>query len=171
MNRKRSVLTVLAPAVAVLAGCSLHGQHNLSSRFSGDWFLDKSFGATAPPGFATNLAISGDRVTVRSRWQRGQDDRTGLTLVGLIQPEMVLETGGRDLAAQVGPFVFRHASHWDGDRLVTRWSTSEFMGSSFRGTWTRSVSKDGEMQILDVDAVSSLGQVNRARLVFRRKLG
>ncbi len=168
MNRKWWVLSI-AWAAAMLGGCSLHGQQNLGTRFAGDWMLDKSFGSSAPPGFSTTVAVGADRVTLRSRWDRTEDARTGLTLVGVIEPEMVLSTDGRKLASQAGPFVFHHSSQWDGDRLVTRWSTSEFMGSSFRGTWSRSVSKDGAMQILDVDAVSSLGQVNRARLVFRRK--
>ena len=81
----------------------------------------------------------------------------------------MFDATGRDMAAQAGPFVVRHDSNWDGGKLVTHWSTSEFMGSSFHGTWTRAVSKDRATLTLDIDAMSSIGEASRARLIYRRR--
>ena len=169
---KRNVFLWLAvlPAALLLAGCSLHGQAaDPLTAFQGDWALDKSFGVTPPQEFSTNIQAGKDQVSIRSHWKPPADGRYGLTLIGITTPEFVIETTGREQAAQAGPFVIRYASAVENRSIVTHWSTSEFMGSSFRGTWTRTVSKDGSTLTLDIDATSSSGDTSRARLIFRRR--
>lgn len=169
MQPMRFVFPAALGGMFLLTGCALHGQaHDSAALLEGQWTLDKSFGVTPPQHWSMKIATARDQVTIRSHWEEPKDGRYGLTLMGLAMPEFVLDTTGRQTAAQVGPFVFQCESGWEGGKLVTHWSTSEFMGSSFQGTWTRAVSKDRSMQTLDVDALSSGGEVSRARLIFRR---
>jgi hypothetical protein len=169
MERIRFVCLAVLPLASLLSGCALHGQgSDPTTLLDGKWILRKSFGVTPPENFSTNVDAARDRVTVRSHWEEPKNGQYGLTLMGIAMPEFVMETTGRDQATQVGPFVFRHASAWEDGRLVTRWSTSEFMGSSFQGTWTRAVSKDGSTQTVDIHAMSSSGEISRARLIFHR---
>lgn len=170
MNRMQYVcLAPLLPAL-LLTGCTLRGQASEApASLAGKWVLMRSLGVTPPASFLTNLEIAADRVTIRSHWEEPKDGRYGLTLMGITVPEFVLDTTGREMAVQAGPFVLRHKSSWDGSKLVTRWETSEYMGSSFQGTWTRAISKDGQGLTLDIDATSSIGQTSRARLIFQRQ--
>lgn len=155
-------------AASLLSGCALHGQaSNPAALIEGKWTLDKSFGVTPPQNFSTEVEKGKDRITLRSRWDEPENGQHGLTLIGVTTPNFIIDTTGREQAAQVGPFVFHYRSAWENGKLVTRWTTSEFMGSSFQGTWTRAVSRDGSTQTLDIDASSSL-QISRARLIFRR---
>jgi|ERR1017187_10622035 hypothetical protein len=162
-------LVVSLPAACLLAGCALRGQASAPAvLFQGNWVLDKTFGVTAPANFTTRMEAARDQLTVRSHWDDPQDDRYALTLMGITMNEFVIATTGREQSAQVGPFVFKHSTNWENGNLVTRWSTSEFMGSSFQGAWTRAVSKDGGTLTLDIDATSSTGKNSRARLIFHR---
>ena len=168
-------VAMLAAAVSLCAaltgtlGCRLRGADSGISALAGDWTLTRGFGVTPPDHFETSLSADRNRVFVRSRWEAAHDGQVGLTLVGLATPELVLDTSGVESAAQVGPFVLRHTSRLNHGRLITDWSTSEYMGSSYRGSWIRTVSRDGAMLTLDIDAVSGAGDESRARLIFRRK--
>jgi len=57
----------------------------------------------------------------------------GLTIVGLVAPELIFFTDGREDLNQAGPFVIHSKTRWSGTRLITKWSTSELMGVSFEG--------------------------------------
>jgi hypothetical protein len=154
----------------LIAGCALRGQASSPAvLFQGDWVLDKTLGLTAPANFTTRMDAARDQLTVRSHWDDPQDGCYALTLMGITMNEFVIATTGREQSTQVGPFVFKHTSNWENGSLVTRWSTSEFMGSSFQGSWTRAVSKDGGTLTVDIDATSSAGQNSRARLIFHRR--
>ncbi len=160
----------LAAGLLSMYGCALHGQAgDPAAPLQGEWTLDKSFGVTPPKSFRIKVEAGNNQVTIRSHWEEPRDGRYGLTLIGVTIPELTLFATGREQAVQAGPFVLRCSSAWRNGNLVTQWSTSEFMGSSFRGTWTRAVSKDGSTQTLDIDASSSSGESSRARLIFHRE--
>lgn len=163
-------LLTLLPLLFPVASCSLHGQGSApAALFQGDWLLDRSLGVTAPPNFTTRIEADRGELILRSRWDGSPGERSGLTLIGVTTDEFRIGTDGRERSTQVGPFVVKHSSSWENGALVTRWSTSEFMGSSFEGKWTRTVSKDGASLLLDIDATSSAGQNSRARLIFHRR--
>jgi hypothetical protein len=168
MKPIRFVWFAVLLGASLLSGCALHGQgSDPASLLDGKWTLDKSFGVTPPQNFSTQVERANNQVTIRSHWDEPANGQYGLTLMGLTTPQFIVDTSGREQAAQVGPYVFHYKSAWENGKLVTHWTTSEFMGSSFHGTWTRGVSKDGSTQTLDIDASSSL-QMSRARLIFRR---
>lgn len=159
----------LLAAWLATVGCGLRGSETGIGALAGDWKLERGFGATPPGHLETRIAAESGKVTVRSRWDEPANGQYGLTLIGITVPEMVFDLTGREAATQVGPFVLRHATRIRRGQWTTDWSTSEYMGSSFRGRWTRAVSKDGAAMTLDIEAVSGLGDESRARLVFRRK--
>lgn len=168
MRRIRFVWLAVLPAFSVLSGCALHGQgSDPATLLEGKWTLEKSFGVTPPQNFSSQVEKAQNQITIKSRWDDPQNGQHGLTLMGVTTPQFVIDTTGREQAAQVGPFVFHYRSAWENGKLITHWTTSEFMGSKFQGTWTRAVSKDGGTQTLDIDASSSL-QMSRARLIFHR---
>jgi hypothetical protein len=168
MKRTRWVCFAVLVASSLLSGCALHGQgSDPATLLEGKWTLDKSFGVTPPQNFKTNVEKAKNQITIRSHWDEPENRQHGLTLMGVTTPQFIIDTSGREQVAQVGPYVFHYKSAWENGKLITRWTTSEFMGSTFQGTWTRAVSKDGSTQTLDIDASSSL-QMSRARLIFRR---
>ncbi len=168
MKRIQFVWLGLLPAVSILSGCALRGQgSDPATLLAGKWTLEKSFGVTPPQNFATQVEKGQNQITFKSHWDEPANGQHGLTLMGVTTSQFVIDTTGREQAAQVGPFVFHYRSMWENDKLITKWTTSEFMGSKFQGTWTRTVSKDGSTQTLDIDASSNL-QMSRARLIFHR---
>jgi hypothetical protein len=170
MNPTRWVCSAALCTAVLFSGCALSGQAgDPAVAFAGEWILEKSFGVTPPQAWWTKVETANRQVIVRSHWEEPRDGRYGLTLIGLTMPELTLDTTGKPQVAQSGPFVLHYSSTWRNSNLVTQWSTSEFMGSSFRGTWTRAVSKDGGRLTLDIDASSSGEESSRARLIFRRK--
>lgn len=165
----RLVLASVVVPLAVLSGCALHGKGDgAPERFEGDWVLDRSFGVSAPEGLTQNVRAGGDRLDIVSHWTQPVDRRYVLILAGLTTPELVIDTTGRRSSVQAGPFVIRYMSGWQNGRVVTYWSTSSFMGTSYHGTWQRSVSRDGTAQVVDIDTTASDGEVSRARLIFRK---
>jgi len=165
----RSLLACVMTVAAILSGCNLHGQSSGSADLLGNWVLDRTLGVTTPPDFTMNVTKNQDQTTIHSHWSEPPNGQYGLTLIGVTTSEIVLDTGGADTSTQVGPFVMKHRSSWENGRLVTRWSTSDYMGSSFSGTWTHAVSRDGRQLTLDIDATSGSGEKSRARLMFRRE--
>jgi hypothetical protein len=169
MRLRGFVYLAVLCAVMWLSGCALEGQAaDAITAFQGDWVLEKSFGVTPPAEFETRIQTGKDQLVIHSRWKPPADGRYGLTLMGVTTPEFEIDTSGREQAAQIGPFVFRYTSGIENRSVVTHWSTSEYMGSSFHGTWTRAVTKDGTMMTLDINASSSSGEMSRARLIFKR---
>lgn len=161
---------VVAGACLTQLGCALKGQAPAhAGRFAGDWLLSDATGAQPPKDLAMSVERSGDRLTMRATWGGSTNGPQGLTLTGVVTPRLTLDASGREAGAQIGPYVLRHTSRWEHDRLVTRWSTSEYMGSRLSGTWIRSLSNDGATMTLEIDAVSSSRDAGRARLIFRRK--
>jgi hypothetical protein len=165
----RSLAVCVVIAAALLSGCSLHGQNAASENLPGSWVLDRTLGVTAPPAFTMKVAANEDQVTIHSHWSEPPNGQFGLTLIGVTTSEIVLDTRGADTSTQVGPFVMKHRSSWENGKMVTRWTTSDYMGSSFHGTWTHAVSRDGRQLTLDIDATSASGEQSRARLMFRRQ--
>lgn len=149
--------------------CSLRGQSAHASRFVGEWTFQDSTGSVPPYDLVTKVQYDGGRLTFDTTWGGPPNAPQGLTFIGVVTPHISLDLSGREAGSQVGPFVIRHTSEWKNEELVTRWSTSEYMGSSYSGTWKRSVAKDGSTMTLDIYALSSIGSVSRARIVFRRK--
>lgn len=163
-------LLITVASATLLAGCAMNGQGPAKAeRFRGEWVVFSADGTTPPANFVSSFEPQGERLVVRSAWQDPRDGRIGLTLVGVATPELILDASGAEAVAQIGPFVFRHRSEWRGDALETRWSTSDYMGSSYRGTWKRSVSPDGAMMTLDIEARANVGGTNHGQLMFRRK--
>jgi hypothetical protein len=137
--------------------------------FTGDWEIAAALGAAPPPGLALRIAQSKDAVAIRASWQEPHNGQYGLTLLGVVIPEIRLRTDGEQDLVQVGPFVLHCRTHWDGGRLVTDWTTSQFQGVSFDGNWTRALSPGGREQRLQISAVSSNGARSSAMLTFRRR--
>lgn len=166
----RSVcLMAVVVAAAINTGCALHGEPAVNAvPFVGEWMYHDSTGSVPPYDLVVRVEFVDGRLIFNSKWAGSQSAPQGLTLIGVVTPRIALDPSGRENGSQVGPFVFRHTSHWRNDELVTVWSTSEYMGSSYSGTWKRAVSKDRAEMTLDIDALSSTGAVSRARVVFHR---
>ena len=157
-----SALMVTACAVAP-------AQSSAHPDFSGDWEIAAALGAAPPPALALHIAQSNDAVDVRASWQEPRNGQYGLTLLGVVVPQLHLRTNDEEDLVQVGPFVVHCRTHWDGGHLVTKWTTSDFQGASFEGSWTRSLSPGGREQRLQISAISSNGARSSAMLTFRRR--
>jgi len=137
--------------------------------FNGTWRLLGASGANAPADFIVSVRQSSGMLQFDARWEEPKNGQYALTLLGVVTPLLRLSTAGQEDLNQVGPFVFHSRSRWEGDRLITEWSTSAFMDQSFRGTWTRALSADGRQFTLEIAATSSAGKNSRATLIFRRE--
>ena len=142
--------------------------HAAPPDFNGNWKLLGSSGANAPNEFFTTIQPSAGAVQFTSRWDEPPNGQYALTLMGVVTQVLRISTAGQADLNQVGPFVFRSRSHWDKDRLITEWNTSEYLHQSFRGTWTRYLTPDGKMT-LDIAAASSAGKHSHATLIFQRQ--
>jgi hypothetical protein len=137
--------------------------------FSGEWKLVSAIGTTSPDELLVHFKQSGPTLNVTAQWQEPPNGRYGLTLLGIVTPKLKLSTDGREDLNQAGPFVLHSRTRWNGTRLLTSWNTSEFLGASFHGEWTRSLSVDGRELTWQIHADSSLGQHSDAVLTFRRQ--
>ncbi len=137
--------------------------------FSGQWELISSTGTTPPAGFRMQLNQSSIALQVRTHWTEPENRQYGLTLAGLLTPELTFSLEGRQDVNQARPFVITSKTRWNGARLITIWSTSEFMGASFQGQWMHSLSADGHELRLEIQASSSQGRHSDAVLNFRKK--
>lgn len=156
-------LAICAIFACVCANAQIRG-------FAGDWKLIGIHGTTAPEDFTMHVDQTESSVDIAARWAL-HEDAHALTLIGIATPHVRFTTASHEDLNQVGPFVLHSRTHWDGTRLVTTWHTSDFMGKSFTGTWTRSLSPDGRRQRLDVKGDSSDGKFTRAILTFERLSG
>jgi hypothetical protein len=134
--------------------------------FSGEWRVVSATGATPPDGFV--MRVHQSSMTLRITHEH-QDGQTGLTLLGLTAPQVILSTDGREDLNQDGPFVIHSKTVWNGARLVTNWHSSEFLGTSFHGQWVRFLSADGREMTIEIHADSSKGQHSDAVLKFQRR--
>jgi hypothetical protein len=123
-------------------------------------------GAEPPDGLVMHVNQSSMALLITEEHQDGQ---TGLTLLGLTAPELILRTDGREDLNQAGPFVLHARTLWSGARLVTNWNTSEFLGVSFRGQWVRFLSADGREMTIEIHADSSTGERSDAVLKFKKR--
>lgn len=163
-------LTLFPLAALVIAARSAAGaQAPAHPDFGGEWELSAALGAAPPPGLALRIEQSKDVVQIHSSWQEPRSGQYGLTLLGVVVPELRLRIGDEEDLMQVGPFVLHYRTHWDADRLVTKWTTSEFQGVSFDGTWTRALAPGGRRHTLQINAVSSNGGRSAAMLTFRKR--
>lgn len=136
--------------------------------FSGARRFERGIGAAPPAGFALRIVQAGATLQCNAHWD-AKDGRYGLTLLGVVTPELRLSTTGAEDLNQVGPFVLHSRSRWEGEKLITEWNSSSFQGQSFRGSWTRRLSADGKQMILEIAATSGTGTYSHAQLVFRRE--
>lgn len=137
--------------------------------FSGEWKLVSATGTSPPDEILVQFKQSVTALNVTTQWQEPPNGQYGLTLLGVVTPELKLSTDGREDLNQAGPFVLHSRTRWNGTRLLTSWKTSEFLGSSFHGEWIRSLSGDGRELTWEIHANSSLGQHSDAVLTFRRQ--
>lgn len=137
--------------------------------FSGKWRLLNPNLVNAPEGFRVTIQQSGGTMQISARWEEPKNGQYALTLLGVITPELRLSTANQAEMNQVGPFVLHSRSRWEGNRMVTEWNTSPYIGQSFQGTWTRWLSGDGREMTLEIAATSSAGKKSGATLVFRRE--
>jgi hypothetical protein len=137
--------------------------------FNGAWRLLGSSGAIAPEGLIVTIRQTASSIDFHSQWEEPKSGQYGLTLLGIITPDFRIAAAAQEDLNQVGPFVFRSRSRWEGNRLITAWNTSDFNSQSFHGTWTRYLSADGRQMTLEIAAVSSPGKASRATLLFKRE--
>jgi hypothetical protein len=135
---------------------------------SGEWKLVSAAGTKPPDGFVVQMNQSSATLRVTAHWTEPENGQYGLTLVGLIAPELTFFLDGREDLNQAGPFVLHSKTRWTGARLVTSWNTSQFLGVSFEGQWVRSISADGRELTLEIHANSSQGRRSDAVLKFRK---
>ena len=166
---RRGVIAVAAIGTVALAATLWKGRAQQSALpdFSGEWQLVSAAGTTPPDGFVMQTNQSSRVLRVTTHWTEPENREYGLTLVGLITPELTLSMDGREDRNQAGPFVLHSRTRWNGTRLITSWHTSEFLGVTFEGQWVRSLSADGRETRL-VHANSSQGRHSDAVLKFRK---
>jgi len=137
------VVTISAIGTIALAATLWKGraQQLALPDFSGEWELVSASGTTPPDGFVMQTNQSSTALRVEAHWTEPENGKLGLTLVGLITPELTFSMDGREDLNQAGPFVIHSKTRWNGARLITTWNTSELLGVSFEGQWVRSVSQ------------------------------
>ena len=133
-----------------------------------DALLLAGLAAASPPPPPISVERGASSAGARRRGEVGEK-RQGVTLLGIVTPELRLSTTGAEDLNQVGPFVLHSRSRWEGEKLITEWNSSSFQGQSFRGSWTRRLSADGRQMILEIAATSGTGTYSHAQLVFRRE--
>ena len=161
--------TVCATALVVIACSAAAAQSAAHPDFGGDWEIAGALGAAPPPALALHITQSNEAVNIRASWQEPRNGQYGLTLLGVVVPQLRLRTDGEEDLLQVGPFVLHCRTRWADGHIVTDWTTSDFQGVSFEGTWTRALSPGGREQRLQISAVSSNGARSSAMLTFRRR--
>ena len=119
-------------AVVCAAGLVLASMAAAQSNVSGEWEVESVQGASLPEDFVQHVRQSGAETVFKATWKGAQNGPFGLTLIGLITPELRITTDGAENTNAMGPFTHRSHSGWQNERLVTEWATNEFQGSSFR---------------------------------------
>jgi hypothetical protein len=168
---KRKVIAISAFGVIAFVATlwKVRAQQSAQPDLSGEWELVSAVGTTLPDGFVMQVNQSSTTLRVHSHWMEPENGEYGLTIVGLLAPELIFSTDRREDLNQAGPFVIHSKTRWSGTRLITKWSTSELMGVSFEGQWVRSVSADGRESTLEVHADSSPRRHSDASFKFRKK--
>src|SRR5260370_19738309 len=169
---RRRVISFAMVGAIVLAVALWKGRAQQSAvpDFSGDWRVVSATGTTPPEEFTMQVTQSSTSLRVTAHWTEPANGEYGLTLLGLTTPEVILSTDGHEDLNQAGPFVLHTRTLWSGAaRLVTNWSTSEFLGASFQGQWVRSLSPDGHEMTIEIHANSSKGQHSEAVLKLQRR--
>jgi hypothetical protein len=164
---RKNVFSLAVVGICLLVGALWKGRAQPAQvpDFSGEWRVVSATGAAPPDGFVMHVQQSSMALRIT---EQHQDAQTGLTLLGLTSPEVSLSTDGREDLNQAGPFVLHVRSQWSGARLITNWTTSEYLGVSFQGQWVRFLSADGREMTIEIHANSSKGQHSDAVLKFQR---
>ena len=165
--KHRSYVTV-AVILTAAAYSAVRAHQVTPPPLAGDWVLDSATGTTRPEGLFLQVSQSPVELTMAAQWTQSADGRYGLTLTGLLAPEMRFSLDGREDLNQAGPFVIRSKTAWSGPSLVTTWRTTEYLGIAFEGRWVRSVSPDGQELTISIEGTSSNGQRANAVLKLRR---
>jgi hypothetical protein len=168
MTMRKKVFSVPVVGICLLVVVLWKGRAQQAAvrDFSGEWRVVSATGATPPDGFVMHVNQSSTALRITEEHQDGQ---TGLTLLGLTAPEVSLSTDGREDLNQAGPFVLHARTLWNGAKLITNWTTSEFLGVSFQGQWVRILSADGREMTIEIHADSSKGQHSDAVLKFKKR--
>jgi len=168
---RRKMIAISAVATLALAATLWKARAHQSTPpdLSGEWGLVSAAGTTPPDEFVMKTDQSATSFRVHAHWKEPENGKYGLTLVGLLTPELTFSIGGGEDLNQSGPFVIHSKTYWRDAHLITEWNTSEFLGTSFKGEWDRSVSAGGRESTLEIHATSSQGQRADAVLLFRKK--
>ena len=168
---RRTMIAISAVAAIALAAAfwKVKAEQSTTPDLSGEWQLGSAVGTTPPDNFVMKIEQSATTLSVHSQWREPRNGQYGLTLVGLLTPELTFSIGGGEDLNQSGPFAIHSKTQWRDAHLVTNWSTSELVGMSFEGEWAGSVSADGRELSLEIHARSSQGQRGDAVLLFRKK--
>jgi hypothetical protein len=131
---RRKVIAISAFGVKAFVATLWKGRAQQSAQpdLSGEWELVPAVG-TLPDGFVMQVNQSSTTLCVHSHCMEPENGEYGLPIVGLLAPELIFSTNGREDLNQAGPFVIHSKTQWSGTRLITKWSTSELMGVSFEG--------------------------------------
>lgn len=141
------------------------------SDFSGRWDLDKSASQVPVPSPDRLIIIitpTEDGLKVVSDCQPSlSSSPISLLLVPVVVPVQVLRIGKRDKTVRRNGFQFESTSQWQGNRLITTWRLSG-QGNSISGHAERSLSPDGSIQTISIDAQSRT-EHRTAMLIFRKR--
>jgi hypothetical protein len=167
---RRKIIAILAIGTIALAATLWKAWARQMARpdLSGEWRLASAVGTSPPDGLVMQANQSSTTFRVNSYWREPENGQYGLTLTGLLTPELTFSLDGHEDLNQAGPLVIHSKTRWNEARLVTAWSTSEFLTVSFEGQWVRSVSADGPELTLEIHAKSSQGRYSDAVLKFRK---
>ena len=139
--------------------------------FSGRWELDKNeslLPAPSPDRLILTITPTEDGLRVVSDCHPSlSSSPVSLLLVPVVVPVQVLRIGNRDQAIRRDGFQFESTSQWQDNRLITSWELSG-QGHAIQGHAIRSVSADGSVQTISIDAQSDI-QHRTAKLVFRKR--
>jgi hypothetical protein len=118
IDMRRGVIAVAAIGTVALAATLWKGraQQSAPPDFSGEWQLVSAAGTTPPDGFVMQTNQSSMVLRVTTHWTEPENREYGLTLVGLITPELTLSMDGREDLNQAGPFVLHSRTRWNGAR-------------------------------------------------------
>ncbi len=169
MRRRIISFAALGAIVLAIALWKGRAQQSAVPDFSGEWRVVSATGTTPPEEFTMQVTQSSTSLRVTAHWTEPANGEYGLTLLGLTTPDVTLSTDGREDLNQAGPFVLHARTLWSAARLVTSWTTSEFLGASFQGEWIRSLSADGHEMTIEIRANSSKGQHSDAVLKFQKR--
>jgi beta-lactamase regulating signal transducer with metallopeptidase domain len=150
--------------------------------FSGRWELDKAQ-SDLPSPFPDNLVEVIDqhgsefKVTTTSKdWNTNKP--IAISLFALMAPEFSTTTDNKETVQPFGPGQIGSRTHWAGNDLLTDWTLERnsesqdkpYVTVAVTGHWVRSLSNDGNTQIIEVTAHDPVHNLDgSAKAVFVRR--